>query len=131
VRSCGGRGALSGRTGDRPEFRADIESMPLQLLDIVWPKAGLGGVASGRVEYRWAGAPSGSANLRVRGLSRAGLVLASKPIDVGVNAVLGNGRAAMRAVAVSDGKTIGRAQARFTPVGGGPIRGAVVNAAVA
>jgi len=128
VRFGGGRGTLSGRTGDRPEFRADIQALPLQLLDIVWPKAGLGGVASGRVEYRWEGQPAGSANLRVRGLSRAGLVLTSKPIDVGVNAVLGGGRAAVRAVAVSDGKTIGRAQARFAPLGRGPIVAELMNA---
>ena len=128
VRFGGGRGTLSGRTGNRPEFRADIQSMPLQLLDIVWPKAGLGGIASGRIDYRWDGAPSGNANFRVRGLSRAGLVLASKPIDVGVNAVLGGGRAAMRAVAVSDGRTIGRAQARFAPLGRGPIMAELMNA---
>jgi translocation and assembly module TamB len=128
VRFGGGRGTLSGRTGDRPEFRADIEAMPLQLLDIGWPKAGLGGIASGRVEYRWEGQPSGSANLRIRGLTRAGLVLASKPIDVGLNAVLGGGRAALRAVAVSDGKTIGRAQARFAPIGRGPVVEELVNA---
>jgi translocation and assembly module TamB len=128
VRFGSGRGTLSGRTGDRPEFRADIEAMPLQLLDIVWPKAGLGGIASGRVEYRWAGQPSGSANLRVRGLSRAGLVLTSQPIDVGLNAVLSDGRAAMRAVAVSDGKTIGRAQARFAPLGRGPVLAELMNA---
>ncbi|HEY0629510.1 MAG TPA: translocation/assembly module TamB, partial [Sphingomicrobium sp.] len=128
VRFAGGRGTLSGRTGNRPEFRADIQAMPLQLLDLVWPKIGLGGMASGRIDYRWDGAPSGTANLRVRGLSRAGLVLASKPIDVGVNAVLGGGRAAMRAVAVSDGKTIGRAQARFAPLGRGPIVAELMNA---
>ncbi len=128
VRFGGGRGTLSGRSGNRPEFRADIQAMPLQLLDIVWPKAGLGGIASGRVEYRWAGQPSGSANLRVRGLSRAGLVLASKPIDVGINAVLDGGRAALRAVAVSDGQTIGRAQARFAPIGRGPIVAELINA---
>ena len=128
VRFAGGRGTLSGRTGDRPELRADIERMPLQLLDIFWPKARLGGIASGRVEYRWEGQPTGSANLRIRGLTRAGLVLASKPIDVGVNAVLSGGRAAMRAVAVSDGKTIGRAQARFAPLGRGPIVAELMNA---
>ncbi|HET9397928.1 MAG TPA: translocation/assembly module TamB, partial [Sphingomicrobium sp.] len=128
VRFGGGRGTLSGRTGQRPEFRADIEAMPLQLLDIVWPKTGLGGIASGRIDYRWDGAPAGTANLRVRGLSRAGLVLASKPIDVGVNAVLGGGRAALRAVAVSDGKTIGRAQARFAPLGRGSIMAELMNA---
>ena len=128
VRFAGGRGTLSGRTGNRPELRADIERMPLQLLDIFWPEAGLGGIASGRVHYRWDGAPSGSANLRVRGLTRAGLVLASKPIDVGLNAVLDGGRAAMRAVAVRDGKTIGRAQARFAPLGRGPIVAELMNA---
>jgi translocation and assembly module TamB len=128
VRFGGGRGTLSGRTGDQPEFHADIQALPLQLLDIVWPRAGLGGVASGRVDYRWAGQPSGNANLRVRGLSRAGLVLTSKPIDVGINAVLGEGRAAMRAVAVSDGKAIGRAQARFAPLGQGPIVTQLMNA---
>ena len=128
VRFAGGRGTLSGRTGARPEFHADIQSMPLQLLDLVWPKAGLGGIATGRIDYRWDGAPAGNANLRIRGLSRAGLVLASKPIDVGVNAVLSGGRAAMRAVAVSDGKTIGRAQARFAPLGRGPIVAELMNA---
>jgi len=128
IRFGGGRGTLSGRTGDQPEFHANIEAMPLQLLDIAWPKAGLGGIASGRVDYRWAGQPSGSANLRVRGLSRAGLVLASKPIDVGLNAALTGGNAAIRAVAVSDRKTIGRAQARFSPLGRGPIVAELMNA---
>ena len=129
VRFGGGRGTLSGRTGDRPEFRADIQTMPLQLLDIVWPKAGLGGIASGRVEYRWDGPAVGKRqSARARAVSRAGLVLTSKPIDVGINAVLGGGRAAMRAVAVSDGKTIGRAQARFAPLGRGPIVAELMNA---
>ncbi|HEU0310555.1 MAG TPA: translocation/assembly module TamB, partial [Sphingomicrobium sp.] len=35
IRFGGGRGTLSGRTGDRPELHADIDSMPLQLLDII------------------------------------------------------------------------------------------------
>jgi translocation and assembly module TamB len=36
--------------------------------------------------------------------------------------------AAVRAVAVSDGKTIGRAQARFAPLGGGPVVAELMNA---
>jgi translocation and assembly module TamB len=59
--------------------------------------------------------------LRIRGLSRAGLVLASKPIDVGLAAAINGGNAAMRAVAVSGGQVIGRAQARFSPIGPGPL----------
>jgi len=131
VRFGGGRATLSGSTGSNPEIHADLQAMPLQLLDIGWPDLGLGGIASGRLDYRWRGAngaPSGRADLKVRGLSRAGLVLSSRPIDVGLAAVLEGGKAALRAVAVSDGKTIGRAQARFAPLGRGPIIAELVNA---
>ena len=131
VRFGGGRATLSGRTGSSPEIHADLQGMPLQLLDIGWADLGLSGIATGKLDYRWHGAngaPSGRADLRVRGLARAGLVLSSKPIDVGLAAVLDGGKAAMRAVAVSDGKTIGRAQARFAPLGRGPIVAELVNA---
>ena len=127
----GGRATLSGRTGDDPEIHADVQRLPLQLLDMGWPGLGLGGIASGTLDYRWRGAggrPSGAANFKVRGLSRSGLVLSSRPIDLGIAARLDNGKAAMRAVAVSEGKTIGRAQARFAPLPGGPIAAALVNA---
>ena len=131
LRFGGGRATLSGRTGSSPEIHADLQGMPMQLLDIGWPNLGLSGSANGRLDYRWRGdngQPSGRADLRIRGLSRTGLVLSSKPIDVGLAAVLSGGKAAMRAVAVSDGKTIGRAQARFAPIGGGPIVAALSNA---
>ena len=131
VRFGGGRATLSGRTGSSPEIHADLTGMPLQLLDIGWANLGLSGIATGRLDYRWHGtngAPSGRADVRVRGLARAGLVLSSKPIDVGLAAVLDGGKAAMRAVAVSDGKTIGRAQARFAPLGRGPILAELINA---
>ena len=129
VRFGGGRARLSGRTGSRPELTADVSQMPLALLDMIWPDLDLGGIATGRVHYASAGgSPSGRADLKIRGLSRAGLVLTSKPIDVGLAAVLSGNRAAMRAVAVSDGKTIGRAQARFAPLGGGPVVASLMNA---
>lgn len=131
IRFGGGRATLSGRTGSSPEIHADLQGMPLQLLDIGWTNLGLSGIATGKLDYRWrgaTGAPSGRADLRVRGLARAGLVLSSKPIDVGLAAVLDGGKAAMRAVAVSDGKTIGRAQARFAPLGSGPIIAELANA---
>jgi len=129
VRFAGGRARLGGRTGSSPELTADVSQMPLALLDMIWPNLDLGGIATGRVQYASAGGvPSGRADLKIRGLSRAGLVLTSKPIDVGLAAVLAGNRAAMRAVAVSDGKTIGRAQARFAPLGGGPVVASLMNA---
>ncbi|HEU4705055.1 MAG TPA: translocation/assembly module TamB domain-containing protein [Sphingomicrobium sp.] len=118
---AGGTGTLSGRSGSRPELHAQLRSMPLQILDIAWPGLGLEGSATGRVDYAWKGERSGRADLKIRGLSRAGLVLASQPIDVGIAAAVGGDRAALRAVAASGGKTIGRAQARFAPLGRGPL----------
>ena len=66
---------------------------------------------------RKCGDPSGSANLRVRGLTRSGLVLSSKPVDIGLVARLEGRNAGLRAIAVSEGKTIGRVQARLAPIG--------------
>ncbi|HET7817298.1 MAG TPA: translocation/assembly module TamB domain-containing protein, partial [Sphingomicrobium sp.] len=118
---AGGRAILSGRSGSRPEVHAELRAMPLEVLDLGWPGLDLSGTATGRLDYAWKGNRSGRADLRIRGLSRAGLVLASRPIDVGLAAAVNGGQAAMRAVAVSGGRTIGRAQARFAPIGGGPL----------
>jgi translocation and assembly module TamB len=125
---AGGSGTLSGRSGSAPEVHAELRGMPLQVLEIVAPNLGLSGRASGRLDYAWARNRTGRANLTIRGLSRSGLVLSSRPIDVGLNAALDGNRAALRAVAISDGKTIGRAQARFAPLGHGPVIAELMNA---
>ena len=120
LRFAGGTASLAGLFGARTEIDARLEAMPLTVLDIFYPRLGLGGTASGVVRYSSpsAGAPpTGEANLRVRGLTRAGLVLSSRPVDLGLNARLDGVNAAVRAVAVSEGRTIGRAQARISPIG--------------
>ncbi|HYE28210.1 MAG TPA: translocation/assembly module TamB domain-containing protein [Allosphingosinicella sp.] len=117
---AGGNATVSGLFGgSTSELNARMEAMPLGVLDIGWPQLGLGGTASGTLSYRFGeiGEPSGDANLRVRGLTRSGLVLSSKPVDIGIVARLAGGKAALRAVAVSEGRTIGRAQARLAPIG--------------
>ena len=124
----GGRATVSGNSGSRPSVHAQLQSMPLEVLDILSPDLDLSGRASGSLDYSWKGTRSGRLNLTVRGLSRSGLVLASKPIDLGLAAVLTDDRAGLRAVAVSDGKTIGRAQARFAPLGDGPVMAELMNA---
>ena len=120
-RFSGGSLSLAGLFGNRTEIDARMEAMPLTLLDILYPRLGLGGYASGFLRYRAASAdapPAGEANLRVRGLTRAGLVLSSRPVDLGLNARLDGVNAALRAIAVSEGRTIGRAQMRISPIGG-------------
>lgn len=97
--------------------------MPLAILDIGFPRLGLGGTASGRIVYasRAGEAPTGRIDLTLRGLSRAGLVLASRPIDVGLAGVLSADRLGVRAVMASGGRTIGRAQALLKPLGAGDL----------
>ncbi|MGZ2411725.1 translocation and assembly module TamB [Sphingomonas sp. F9_3S_D5_B_2] len=124
----GGSAIVSGRSGSRPEVHAQLAGMPLQLLDLVSPGLGLSGSANGLVDYAWKGNRNGRLNLTVRGLGRAGLVLASKPIDLGIAAVIDGNKAALRAVAASNGAVIGRAQARFAPIGGGPLAAELLNA---
>ncbi|HEU4697149.1 MAG TPA: translocation/assembly module TamB domain-containing protein [Sphingomicrobium sp.] len=118
---AGGTATVSGRSGSRPEVHAQVQAMPLEVLDIAWPGMDLSGSATGRFDYAWKGNRAGRLDLKVRGLSRAGLVLASKPIDVGIAAIVSNDRAGLRAVAASDGAIVGRAQARFAPMGAGTL----------
>jgi translocation and assembly module TamB len=121
---AGGEGAVSGRFGDTGiAVDASLTRMPLAILDIGFPRLGLSGNASGTFSYAVAdgGAPTGKANLTVRGLSRAGLVLSSRPIDLGLAAVLSADRLGVRAVMASGGKTIGRGQALLRPPGTGDL----------
>jgi translocation and assembly module TamB len=124
----GGTAILSGRSGSRPEVHAQVQRMPLEVLDLAWPGLDLKGAATGRLDYAWKGNRNGRVDLKVRGLSRSGLVLASKPIDIGIAAVVTGDNAALRAVAASDGAVVGRAQARFAPMGGGPLVAELMNA---
>ena len=91
---AGGNATVSGRSGSAPEVHAQLGGMPLQVLDLFWPNLDLSGSATGRVDYAWKSNRSGRLDLKVRGLSRAGLVLASKPIDVGIAAIVNGNQAA-------------------------------------
>ncbi len=102
---------------------ARLSRIPLSLLDLADSELGLGGTADGSLVYDLprGGVPNGTLSLRVRGLTRSGIALSSAPIDMGVNAVLDDRRAAMRAVISEGGNVIGRAQALLTPLGPGSL----------
>ena len=125
---AGGSATVSGRSGSAPEVHAQLAGMPLEVLDIFWPNLDLSGTASGRVDYAWKSNRNGRLDLKIRGMSHAGLVLASKPVDIGIAAIVNGQQAALRAVAASDGSVVGRAQARFAPLGNGPLMAELLNA---
>src|SRR3546814_18095789 len=101
-----------------PIFEARLDRLPLSILDIYNEDLGLGGVATGTLSYSspQGGMPSGRAELRLRGLPRSGLAVSSRPLDVGLNAVLGPISAAARAVIVRGSKLIGPARDRLCPL---------------
>ena len=116
---AGGTATIGGSFGTAAtSFDASVERMPMRLLDIADPSLGFGGYASGKVSYRRAAGapPTGRIDVAVRGLTRSGLVLSSTPVDLGLAGVLTANGAAGRAVVVSGGKTIGRAQAKLGPL---------------
>ncbi|MCM8729483.1 translocation/assembly module TamB domain-containing protein [Hephaestia sp. GCM10023244] len=128
---AGGEAEVDGRFGGGAvAFNARLARLPLSILDIGFPGLGLGGSSSGTLSYAATdgGAPTGRINLTVRGLSRSGLVLTSRPVDLGIAGVLDANTAAARAVVASGGRTIGRAQVRLSPLGGGGVAERLLNA---
>jgi translocation and assembly module TamB len=118
----GGTAQFAGQIGGQTT-RLDVRlnKMPLSLLDIAYDNLGLGGAATGSLTYARPrdGAPTGGAELRLRGLSRSGLSLSSRPVDIGLNAALTPDGLAARLLFVSEGQTIGRGQALLRPLGQG------------
>ena len=130
---AGGSAEIGGLFSARSTaVRARLSRMPLTVLDIGYPGLGLAGMASGTLDFaQGAGqVPTGKIDMTVRGLSRAGLVLSSQPIDVGIAGVLGADSGAIRAIMASGGRTIGRAQARLAPLGSGDVASRLANAAL-
>ena len=121
---AGGSAEVSGRLGDDDtSMRATLANLPLAVLDIGYSGLGLGGSASGslRLDARAGAAPTGRADLTVRGLTRSGLVTSSTPVDMGLAAVLAPDHAGVRVVMQSAGKIVGRAQAQLKPLGTGSL----------
>ncbi|OYU36182.1 translocation/assembly module TamB domain-containing protein [Novosphingobium sp. PASSN1] len=99
--------------GGATKLKLMLSRMPLSVLDIVLPDLGMGGLASGIIDYEndHLGAPSGHAAVEVKGLTRSGLVLTSRPLDLALVASLDPGALQMRAVAREGAAMRGRVQA--------------------
>jgi len=98
----GGHGASHGKFG--------LSNMPLDLAGVVWPGAGIHGLASGNVEWTGPGngPATGSLQLRVADFSRTGLTLTSQPIDLALNGELTDRQAQVKAVIKGSGQQLGR-----------------------
>ena len=116
-----GNAELAGDWGAAKRINARLDKVSLQMIGLVYPSINLAGRVSGTVMLAQVGdgAPTGTAALRLNGLSRSNITSTSTPIDVGLNAALSSGGTVMRAVIVRAGKVGGRAQARLGPIPAG------------
>lgn len=101
---------------DAAALELKLASMPLSLVDVAVEDLGLGGTMSGVVAFRSprGGLPTGSARVKVENLTRSGLVLSSKPVDLSLLAELTETKLEARAVLANEDIRRGRVQAFIT-----------------
>ncbi len=126
---AGGNATVSGRSGSAPEVHAQLarnaarrcstSSGPTSTSRARRPAAsimrGRATAAAGSTSRSTGSAAPGWCSRPSRSTSR-------------VAAIVNGNQAALRAVAASDGAIVGRAQARFAPLGGGPLVAELMNA---
>ncbi len=103
--------------GDRPaEGRLALSDMPIGLADVLTGELGVDGTVSGVIDYAEdaSGLPTGEARLMARGLTRSGLLLTSRPLDVAAVFALSPTLLQARAVVEDEGRANGRLDAQIT-----------------
>ncbi|KRA84290.1 translocation/assembly module TamB domain-containing protein [Altererythrobacter sp. Root672] len=95
--------------------RLAVADMPLSVIDLAGTELGLGGTASGIIDFGSGpnGVPTGEMRVMVDNLTRSGLVMSSRPIDLALVARLSPTLMQARAVVKEDGVVRGRLQGRI------------------
>lgn len=98
---------------DETALELKLARMPLSLVDVAVAELGMGGTISGNIDFRApkGGLPTGTARVKVDDLTRSGLVLSSKPVDLSLVARLSADRLEARAVLANEDIRRGRVQA--------------------
>ena len=114
----GGGGAVASGifAPDETALELKLASMPLSLVDVFVADLGMGGTMSGTIDFRQprGGLPTGLVRVKVDDLTRSGLVLTSKPVDLALIARLEPDSLEARAVVSNEDIRRGRGQALIT-----------------
>jgi translocation and assembly module TamB len=118
-----GQVLLSGRYGNGMAVHARLDNFDISLANAFSPGLGLSGRATGSLDFAEpAGGvfPSADARLTVAGFSRAGVAMATPPVDLALAGQLTPQGGALNAAIRRGGNVVGRAQVRLQPVAAGP-----------
>ena len=120
-----GRGSsarVAGRFGEGIKVQSRLDRVNMALLNAVYPDMGLGGRASGSLDFEQASAdafPRADARLTIDNFTRTTAAAISQPVDVNFVGQLLSDGAEARAVMRQRGSVIGRLQASLRPLGPG------------
>lgn len=116
-----GRMQLAGSYGRDLEVLARLESVDLRIVNTLSPGLGLGGQATGVIDFEQTGSafPSADIRLAIRDFTRTTAASVSQPMNVNLVAALEPSRATLRAVMRTRGTVVGKIQAFADPLGPG------------
>ena len=122
-----GRIRLAGRWGDGLVIQSRLDSFDLSMLNAFSPGLGLGGQATGSLDFAQpadGSFPRAEARLNIANFTRTGIAVRSTPVDIALAGNLRPEGGALAAIIRRGGAIIGRVQARLQPLGpGAPARG--------
>jgi translocation and assembly module TamB len=117
-----GQAQVAGVVGEGVRAAVRLEKLDLSILRAFAPSLGVGGVASGTLDFalpQEPAFPTGTARLTVERFTRAGVVTTPEPVDMTLVFELNPTRASANAVIRRRSAVIGRLQAQLAPIPGG------------
>lgn len=125
-----GQVRIAGRYGKTLELQSRFDNFDLAILNTFAAGAGIGGRATGSLDYVQAGSGIPRADLRldIKSFTRSGAAVVSTPVDISALGTLRPEGGTLAALIKRGGNAIGRAQVRLQPVGDGDWTTALMNA---
>jgi translocation and assembly module TamB len=115
-----GRIRVAGTYGDGLVIQSRLDSFDLSMLNPLSPSLGLGGLATGSLDFSQpsdGSFPRAEARLNIAGFTHSGIAIRSEPVDIFMAGSLLPEGGQMGAILRRGGAVIGRIQARLQPLG--------------
>jgi translocation and assembly module TamB len=113
---------LTGRYGAATSLSARLANFDVAIAQAFLPELGLGGRATGTIDYRQAAGaavPTLRARIDVSNFTRTAAYVVSDPVDIALLGTLDQTGGDLRALIRRGGTVVGRMAARLAPLGGG------------
>lgn len=116
-----GRVDLAGRFGGTTAMQARFKDFDLAIANVVSPGLGIGGKATGSLDYTQAGSafPTATTRIAISDFRRSSLTAVSDPVSMNIEGKLSGAGGDMRGLIRRGNATLGRFVATLAPPGGG------------